>query len=154
MKLLIQVPQALIHLLLTIQDNFTSTSVVMLTGGVRLTTSLALEVLLNLSEVDVISLQQDLNVATAENTTWLLYTSQLITDAYGNPIQPTFDGINATMAESFTPDFIRPTVIQFAQLSLQENIFTVIFSEPILPNSYIPSGLSFALNHREGLNSG
>ena len=54
-------------------------------------------------------------------------------------IEPAIDQESAIQASSYTADYINPTVIEFTELSLTDNKFTILFSEPILANTYIPS---------------
>ena len=113
-------------------------------------TNLATEINLNLSATDVVRLQENLLVATSINTTWLVYTRALISDAYNNPILTAIDGENATMAADYTADSINPTVVQFTQLSLQTNSFTVLFSEPVLATSYVANRFTIRSQEQGG----
>ena len=122
-----------------IQNDFNGTSLVSLTGGIAQTSGLNTTLTFVLDPADVISLQANLDVATEVNTTWLVFAQEFIADVYGNMIDPAVNGSSAIEATDYTADMIRPTVVTFTELSLQENTLTVIFSEPILPDSYIPS---------------
>ena len=140
---------------ITIQDSLNSSSSVSLatsTSDDLVLPSLPTELVLNISDTDVIFLQQDLIVATSINTTWLIYTEFFAADIFLNRIVPTFDEINATMAQDYIADSIRPNVIAFRELSYVTNSFSVEFSEPVLADSYESSRFIIHSQSQDGLN--
>ena len=118
------------------QDGFNAASTVPLTGGTPITTGLNTVVLFTLSPTDVVSLQSNLLVAADLNSTWLTFTRSFISDVSGIQIDAAINDNSSIPADEYIRDYIRPTVVRFSQLSLQNNEFTVVFSEPVLPETY------------------
>ena len=122
------------------QDGPNATSLVQLTdNGNLLTTGLAQVVTLELNADDVYNLKADLFVATNISSTWIVFTEMFIEDVSNVQIEPAIDEISAIQADNYTADQIKPTVVEFKELSLRDNTFTVVFSEPILAETYVPS---------------
>ena len=126
----------------TIQDAFNRTSSISLINTASdslIIPSLPTELILNISDTDSISLQENLVVATSINSSWLSYSRSFVADVALNRIESAIDGINTTVASGYILDAIRPQVITFSELSYVSNTFSVVFSEPVLVNSYVPS---------------
>ncbi len=120
--------------LITIQNAFNSAQAYSLTGGNILTTEIDAKVEFTLTQLDVVRLQANLELATGLSDTFLSFPSGFVVDTSGNPVQPAVDGVNPIQVNTYTPDFINPYIISVNLLDMNTGLLNFSLSEPISGN--------------------
>ena len=105
--------------------------------GVTLTTTNVItnevtdRVVVTLSDVDIQSIQANLELGTTGENTFLLFSSDMIRDAAGRSVIPRLVG-DALPVTTFVPDNVPPTLLQFSVIDFNSGTISLSFSEPIL----------------------
>ena len=107
-----------------------------------ITTTYGLVIDFRLSEGDILDLKSDNTIATGLNDTYIIFRREMVNDVAGNAVVERQNGINSLQASNYTEDTIQPQVSQFAQLDMNTGHLRITFSEPILPENVVFSGIT------------
>ena len=97
-------------------------------------------VIVELSPDDIFALKEDDRVCSRINNCWIQLVMNSIRDMNGNGILA-FSDTDILFVQSFIDDTIRPFLIAY-NLDMNEGVLSLTFSEPVLPTSLNPVGLT------------
>ena len=125
-----------------IQDAFNATrSYKLTTESVQFPNSLSATI--NLNDVDVFTLKATGGLAQDTLNTYITHDTGLARDTQTNQVIARVDGVNPLRAAYVANDTTPPTFVRFDSLDFNGNYFEVEFSEPVDPESFVPSLWSF-----------
>ena len=107
-----------------------------------ITTTYGLVIDFRLSEDDILNLKSDNTIATDLNDTYIIFRREMVNDIAGNAVVERQNGISSLQASNYTEDTIQPQVSQFTQLDMNTGSLRITFSEPILPENVVFSGIT------------
>ena len=106
---------------------------------------LSLTTTVNLGDLDVFTLKATGGLAENTLNTYITHDRSFARDTalVPNQVLARVDGVNPLGAASVANDTTPPTFVRFDSLDFNGNYFEVVFSEPVDPNSFVPSLWSF-----------